>query len=275
MAELLAQLTDLHVQVGSEDQLASERVELAIELLGRLDRRPDAILLTGDLVNTGTAAEYDRLSQLLGPLFAMGIPLLPIVGNHDDRQLLRDTFEGAPNVVDLGAERHVQYATQVDGLRVLALDTQHTGHDDGELGEDRLRWLEAQLQTHPDTPTLVAMHHPPAPIGLPNLDSIAVRSDQAAALADILGRHRQVTRIVCGHVHRAVTTNLRDVPVFCCPSVFLPARPDLEPGPPITLVDGPVGIGLHVRAPGGAIASHARVIGPAPHTAPPRSRPVA
>lgn len=274
MAELIAQLTDLHVQVGSEDTLASDRVELAIELLGRLDRRPDAVLLTGDLVNTGTAAEYDRLSELLRPLFALGIPLLPLAGNHDERQLLRDTLAGAPNVVDLGAERHLQYAVQVGGVRVLALDSQHTGHDDGELDDARLRWLDAQLATHPDTPTILAMHHPPAPIGLPNLDAIAVRPDHAAALASVLARHRHVRRIVCGHVHRGVTTNLGDVPVFCCPSVFLPARPDLAPGPPITLVDGPVGIGLHVHAPDGAIASHVRVIGPAPHTAPPRSRPV-
>jgi hypothetical protein len=119
------------------------------------------------------------------------------------------------------------------------------------------------------------MHHPPAPIGLPNLDAIGVRADQAAALAELVARHPQVVRIVCGHVHRGVTTSLAGVPVFCCPSVFLPARPDLEPGPPITLVDGPVGIGLHVRTPDVGLASHLRVIGPAPHTAPPRSRPVA
>jgi 3',5'-cyclic AMP phosphodiesterase CpdA len=268
MGELIAQLTDLHVQVGSEDQLASERVELAIELLGRLDRRPDAILLSGDLVNTGAADEYARLGQLLDPLFAMEIPLLPVVGNHDDRQLLRSTF-------GIDGEGPLQYATQVGAMRVLVLDTQHVGHDDGEFDDVRLRWLAEQLEAGADTPTLLAMHHPAAPIGLPNLDAIAVRADHAAALGELLARHPQVLRIACGHVHRGATSALAGIPVFCCPSVFLPARPDLAPGPPITLVDGPVGIGLHVRTDDGTLASHVRVIGPAPHAAPPRSRPVA
>jgi 3',5'-cyclic AMP phosphodiesterase CpdA len=159
-------------------------------------------------------------------------------------------------------------------MRVLVLDTQHPGHDDGEYDEPRLQWLEAQLEAQSGTPTLLAMHHPPAPIGLPNLDAIAVRADHAAALGALLARQPQVLRIACGHVHRGVTTTLAGVPVFCCPSVFLPARPDLAPGPPITLVDGPVGIGVHVRTIDGGIASHPRVIGPAPHAAPPRSRPV-
>ena len=272
MGELIAQLTDLHVQVGDGDRMASERVELAIELLGRLDRRPDAVLLTGDLVNTGAAAEYERLAELLGPLFELGIPLLPVVGNHDDRQLLRDTLAGAPNVVDLGTEPWVQYSTRVGDMRVVVLDTQHVGHDDGEFDEERLAWLQAQLEAHPDTPTLLAMHHPPAPIGLPNLDAIRVRADHAERLANVLDRHRpgHLLGIACGHVHRGVATSLWDVPVFCCPSVFLPARPDLAPGPPIALVDGPVGIGVHVRM-GDSIASHLRVIGPAPHSAPPRA----
>lgn len=265
MGELIAQLTDLHVQVGAGDELASERVKLAIELLGRLDRRPDAILLTGDLVNTGTADEYERLGELLAPLFSTGVPLLPVIGNHDHRHLLRAVFDRA-------GDGPLQYEARVGGMRVLVLDTQHVGHDDGELDEARLAWLREQLAADPGVPTLLAMHHPPTPIGLPNLDAIAVRADQAAALGELLARHPQVLRIVCGHVHRGVTVALAGVPVFCCPSVFLPARPDLAPGPPITLVEGPVGIGLHVRTDDGGIASHMRVIGPAPHAVAPRSR---
>ena len=275
MPELLAQLTDLHVQVGPGDALASERVAEAIGLVSRVQPRPDAVLLTGDLVNTGTAAEYERLAEVLAPLLELGIPVLPLVGNHDDRELLRATLGGAPSVVDLGSERHLQYAFTVGGLRVLALDTQHTGHDDGKYCDTRLAWLAGQLEAAPDVPTLLAMHHPPIPVGLPNLDVLAVRPDHALRLGELLARHPQVLRVACGHVHRGAVASLAGIPVFACPSVFLPARPDLHPGPPLTLVDGPVGAALHIRTPDGGLASHVRVTSPEWLAAPSPERPPA
>lgn len=259
MAELIAQLTDLHVQVGPGDAVAAQRVSEAIGLLSRLEPAPSLVLLTGDLVNTGTPAEYERLGTVLAPLVELGIPLQPLVGNHDDRALLRDAFEGIPQGAALGSEGFVQSEARAAGVRVLGLDTQREGRDDGELDDDRLAWLEQRLAEAPDAPTILAMHHPPAPIGLPNLDAIALRPDDATRLAKLVARHRQVVRIVAGHVHRAATTALAGVPVFTCPSVFLPARPDHVAGPPITLVDGPVGLALHVPTSDGGIASHVRV----------------
>ena len=58
----------------------------------------------------------------------------------------------------------------VGGLRLVACDTTQPGRDDGRLD---LAWLAARL-AESDAPTIVAMHHPPVPIGIPALDRIGL-----------------------------------------------------------------------------------------------------
>lgn len=54
----------------------------AVAQVNDLVPQPDLALLTGDLVDRGTAAEYEMLRELLAPL---RMPFLVIPGNHDDR----------------------------------------------------------------------------------------------------------------------------------------------------------------------------------------------
>lgn len=176
--------------------------------------------------------------------------------------------EGAPNVVDLGAERHLQYEWRAGSFRVLCLDTQHTGSDDGKFCDTRHAWLVDRLEFDGDAPTILAMHHPTFELGLPAMDALAVRPDHAARFTELVAGSPSVERIVCGHTHRTAVACVAHAAAFACPSVYLPLRPDLQPGLPISLVAGPVGIGLHVRTPDGGLASHVRVIGPVPHEVP-------
>lgn len=264
MSSALIQLTDLHVQVGPGDADAAARVERAIELVRRIDIDVAGVLVTGDLANDSRTDAHERAAELLGPLLELGHPVLPLVGNHDDRQALRDTLGALDGIIELGSERHLQYAWQDGSWRVLALDTQHTGRDDGKLCDTRHEWLCAQLAAAPDTPTVLAMHHPPVPLGLPAFDAIGLRADHAERLHEVVIANEQIELVVCGHVHRPATSRLGHAPVFACPSVFYPARPDLVAGRAIALVDGPVGIGVHVRTASGSIASHVRVIGDVP-----------
>ncbi|MDH7480280.1 MAG: hypothetical protein QHH02_09735, partial [Syntrophomonadaceae bacterium] len=67
----------------------------------------------------------------------------------------------------------------------------------------RLRWLDETLAQAPDTPTLMAMHHPPFQTGIAHMDAMGLR-EGGEALAEVLGRHPQVRRIVCGHLHRSI-----------------------------------------------------------------------
>jgi Icc protein len=92
---LIAQLSDPHVRpegvlyqgvVDSNAMFAA-----AIAQVNALDPRPDLVLLSGHLVDRGTADEYAMLRRLLAVL---AIPALAIPGNHDDRDAFRRAFSG-------------------------------------------------------------------------------------------------------------------------------------------------------------------------------------
>ena len=69
---LLAQISDLHIM--AQGTLAYGRVDTAaflaraIGVLNALDPRPDAVLVTGDLVDAGGIDEYRHLRTLLDTL---------------------------------------------------------------------------------------------------------------------------------------------------------------------------------------------------------------
>jgi 3',5'-cyclic-AMP phosphodiesterase len=266
LPDVIVQLTDLHVQVGPGDVVASERVAAAVELVSRIDAPLAGILLTGDLVNSGTAAEYARLRELLEPVGTLGVPLVPVVGNHDDRALLCSTFAELGHPVASEDGEHVQYEATLGGHTVLVLDTQRTGYDDGELCAARFEWLEAAFTRSAGRPTIVAMHHPPTNVGLAWADAIGLPADDRRRFAELVATAPHVERIVAGHVHRACITSVAHVPVFVCPSVHYPAQPDIGASTTPALVQGPVGAGVHVPLAGGGMSSLVRMIGAAPNT---------
>jgi 3',5'-cyclic-AMP phosphodiesterase len=51
----------------------------------------------------------------------------------------------------------VQYSVDLGPLRLVVLDTTRPGEDPGALDAERLGWLDAELATAPQSPTLLAM----------------------------------------------------------------------------------------------------------------------
>ena len=80
----------------------------------------------------------------------------------------------------------------------------------------RLAWLDAQLERAPDRPTVLFMHHPPFLTGLANMDWQNCHNGEA--LGALLERHRQVTRLLCGHVHRPIHLAWHGVTASIAPS---------------------------------------------------------
>ena len=76
-----------------------------------------------------------------------------------------------------------------------------------ERAEKPLRWLAEQLTDAPSRPTIVLMHHPPFTTGIRKMDAMGL--DGIEALAAVIGRHPQVERIVCGHLHRHLVADHR------------------------------------------------------------------
>ena len=129
---LLAQISDLHVQVGAGDRTIVARVEAVVAAVHTLDPAPDSVLVTGDLVHHGTPAEYDRIAELLAPLRQ---PVHVLAGNHDDRDALR---AGLGPFVGEGHGSFVHYTARSGPLRLVVCDTTEPGQDGGRLCDRRL-----------------------------------------------------------------------------------------------------------------------------------------
>jgi 3',5'-cyclic-AMP phosphodiesterase len=249
---ILAQLSDPHLTIGPRDAGSAESLAAAVEEIGELDPAPDAVLVSGDLTENGTDDEFARVAELLEPL---SMPIHALVGNHDDADGLRAHL-GAPGTDG----EPLQYSLQLGPFRLIALDTTVSGRDDGALGSERLGWLEAELERGRETPTLLAMHHPPVLIGVGVLDELGLAEPDRLALAELMAANAQVKRIVAGHVHRGAVGAVGGCPVFICPSSYLQLALDLGPDSEIALVREPPAFGLHVTL-GDELISHVVPIG--------------
>jgi len=251
---LIGQLTDIHI--GFDRQSPREanlvRLDAAVARLLATGNRPDLVLMTGDLTEHGDAESYARLAAALAPLEC---PCWPIPGNHDQREPLVAAF---PHVARDGGFLH--YALEFDGFRVIMLDTLEPGRHGGAFCESRASWLSEKLAERPDTPTLIAMHHPPFPAGIPWMDTDPAEP-WVARLAAALAGHRQVVALTSGHVHRAATSAWAGIPAMICPSTapavgldFSPLDPAVPDDRPL-IVDEPIGLMLH-RWTGARLVSH-------------------
>ena len=118
------------------------------------------ILATGDLTAHGDDSEYDALAALLN---SVDIPMYIMPGNHDDRDGMRKAF---PGHTYLPKGDYLHYVIDEFPLRIIALDTLAPGLVDGTMCPARCDWLTARLAEAPSRPTVIAMHHPPADIGI-------------------------------------------------------------------------------------------------------------
>jgi 3',5'-cyclic AMP phosphodiesterase CpdA len=182
------------------------------------------------------------------------MPVHVLPGNHDDRGAMRAVF-GLPGA---GGEP-VRYSERCGPLRLVVCDTTLPGRDEGRLGPEALEWLDGELGRDGVTPTVVAMHQPPLVTGVPPMDEICLPAEDRRGLADLVGRHPTVQRIVCGHVHRAVYAVLGGVGVFTAPSTFLQLELDFRAPGGLKLVTEPPGFALHLWTDGG-ITTHVQPV---------------
>jgi len=118
---------------------------------------------------------------------------------------------------------------------------------------------------------MIAMHHLPFVTGIAHMDEINLRD--AAGFTDVVARHRQVERIVCGHVHRPVVTWVAHAIASIAPSVAHQVEFDLRPGAPSAFVMEPAGFQVHAWSADAGMVSHTVMVeayaGPFPFVADP------
>jgi 3',5'-cyclic AMP phosphodiesterase CpdA len=234
----ILQITDTHIV--RDGASVSERLDTAAALARLIDRiqlirnqigAVDAVLISGDLSDDGSAQSYERFKAILAPL---DLPLLVIPGNHDARGPMRAAFAG-----QFSQDGPLDWVTQVGDLKVIGLDTLVEGSGQGTLSAQSLVFLKTALADAKDTPTLLSLHHPPFQSGINFMDDIGLTN--RAAFRDIVSDHTGPLRIICGHIHSMMVTDVGGHIAISAPSPCSTFAYDRRPDAPVgfmTLEDG-------------------------------------
>lgn len=256
---LIAQLTDLHVRphgvLANRVVETNAMLERALKHVAVLDPAPDAVIMSGDLVDAGLAEEYAILADLVRRHLTMPVYVIP--GNHDRRETMKQGLRGFPGVDE--DPEFIQYVVDDLPVRLVMLDSIVPGASHGELCAARLGFLDRALAAAPKKPTIVVLHHAPIACGIAMMDAINLRT--ADAFAAIIARHPQVERVLCGHHHRPIVARWAGTLVQVAPSVAHQVTLDLHPDAEGSLIMEPPAYLLHRWTPESGLVSHQAYVG--------------
>ena len=230
---LIAQVTDIHLGFDRDDpaEFNRKRLDQVLRQLNNGPNRPDLLIVTGDLTEHGAPASYRQLAD------AFSICSFPVhmgLGNHDIRSNFTAQFPEVPV-----ADGFVQYALEASGVRILMLDTLEEGRHGGAFCDTRAKWLRSTLAQDRNTPTIIAMHHPPVEIGIAWMNTDPKEqwvSNFTRAIEDA----PNVKGIICGHVHRSIAVPWQGTSVAICSSTAPQVALDLNPIDPENPDDRPM-----------------------------------
>lgn len=203
-----AQLSDIHAHEHNDNLT---RLDRALAWLDPMS--PDALVLTGDLIDDDWFAGYEIIA---GKLNERTFPSFILPGNSDDRAVMKSVLDGHywNHTSTLGA---LHFVADIGELRLIGLDTTLRNSAAGSVGE-HLPWLTDILATDGPTASILFMHHPVIRSGIPPLDQIMCLD--AAKLAECLSDHpRKPLAITSGHVHRPMAGKLAGIPAYICGSL--------------------------------------------------------
>ncbi|MDR6892017.1 phosphodiesterase [Falsarthrobacter nasiphocae] len=185
---------------------ADEAFERMLDSILESGQRASAMIFTGDLADLGEPAAYQRLRRMVEPVAEkIGARLIWAMGNHDTRSAMREYLRG-----EEPSEDPVDEVYDVDGLRVVVLDTTVPGHHHGQLDPSQLDWLRGVLSEPAPRGTIIAMHHPPIPVIQPLAQLVELRGQRE--FADAV-RGTDVRSILAGHLHYSSAATCAGIPV--------------------------------------------------------------
>ncbi|MFB0630886.1 metallophosphoesterase [Streptomyces sp. AB3(2024)] len=248
---VIAQLSDVHLDGGTR---AAQRTRAVLEYLDALPYDLDAVLMSGDIADHGTEAEYQEARKVL----ATRHPAVVCPGNHDERVAFRQVLLGQEEP----SAEPVDQVLRGAGFVLAVCDSSVPGKHEGYLEDSTLAWLDGILTGTPhEVPVLVAFHHPPVPLHTPYVDEIRqFGEERLAALAE---RHPHLLAFLCGHAHTAAATTFAGRPLLVAPGVVstlrLPWETQTDPDHHVHL-DEPPAVAFHVIGDDGRLTTHYRVV---------------
>lgn len=220
---VIAHLSDTHLTSAGvlyngviDPQAALDRVAAALRRAAREGRRPDVLVVSGDLTDSGDPDAYRRLTATLD---ALAPAVVYATGNHDLRTVFHDC------VLDRQGETGpLLQVHRLAGVRVAVLDSTVVGAGHGVLTDGHLAELSAVLATPYPGGTVVVLHHAPIPLATPLQTFFALDRRSRAALAGVL-RGSDTRIVLAGHQHLAGFGMLGGIPVSVATSTAIRTDP--------------------------------------------------
>jgi 3',5'-cyclic AMP phosphodiesterase CpdA len=203
-------LSDTHFLAGGGrlyDTLDSEaKLRQLFAELEASGARPEAIIFTGDLADKGDEVAYREIRAIVEPAAErLGAEVVWVMGNHDDRSNFTTALLDEP-----ASEQPIDRVFDINGLRIIALDSTVPGHHHGLVTDAQLLWLQNVLATPAPHGTLLAMHHPPVPSVLDLAVTVELQAQKE--LAAVI-RGSDIRSIIAGHLHYSTTATFAGIPV--------------------------------------------------------------
>jgi 3',5'-cyclic AMP phosphodiesterase CpdA len=238
-SHVIAHLSDTHLTSAgvryNEVLNADAALHRAVAVLADAvadGRRLDAVVVSGDLTDTGDPDAYARLAAAVGSLASSGgsIPIFA-TGNHDVRTAFHAHLLGRKE------SGPILQVHDVNGLRIVVLDSSIPGAGHGRLTADHLAELRAELVTPAAVGSLVVLHHAPLPPPSPLLSYFALEASSRRALSEAISGS-DVRLILAGHHHLAQSAVLGTVPIAVAGSTAIRTDPLAPAGRERTFASG-------------------------------------
>jgi 3',5'-cyclic-AMP phosphodiesterase len=192
------QISDSHIgfdKPANPDVTAT--LQVAINKINALPRKPDFMIHTGDLSHLSKPSEFDTLDQALRGASAKQIYFVP--GEHD---MLADNGEQYLQRFGKGSKGNGWYSFDHKGVHFVGLvnvaNLKAGGL--GSLGHEQLEWLEADLKGRSASTPIVLFAHIPLWTIYPDWGWGTDDSEQALSYVKRFG---SVT-VLNGHIHQVM-----------------------------------------------------------------------
>jgi len=207
----IVQISDIHLFRDKRKSLlgvnTQESFEAVLSVL-KSDKKPDLILLSGDLSQDSSEESYERLADMLKEF---PIPIYYVPGNHDDSKVMSQVYPSG----NLTHHRHIV----LKNWHIILLDSHKLNAVEGYLDRMQLSFMQHCLQMYPEHHALVVFHHQPVPVGSAWLDRLGV--ENAEELWQILARFPSVRTILFGHVHQQHEGKKGEIHYYSTPSTCI------------------------------------------------------
>jgi Icc protein len=130
------------------------------------------------------------------------------------------------------------------------LNSQKANSPIGALPKAELDFLSNALESHPDLPTLIAVHHHCTPSSSSWLNTMQIENSDA--FLALITQKTQVKGVTFGHVHQNYSTRVGHIDIFACPASCFQFAPDSDQ---FSIADTPPGYRTFELHPDGQVKS--------------------